>query len=93
MKLNISNLIEAIYLNSFTLGQNIELQIMAAGLHLSVYLLFTINLSPFKLFYAKSSLLSGFRQTYRFEIPRQKHTSLSLKKKKEKRKKKYFNFT
>ena len=45
MKLTISNLIEAIYLDIFSLGQNIELQIMAAWVHLSTYLLFVINLS------------------------------------------------
>ena len=29
MKLNISNLMKAVYLNAFTLGQDIELQIIA----------------------------------------------------------------
>ena len=33
MKLNISNLREAIYLNEFTISQNIELQIMAIWVH------------------------------------------------------------
>ena len=37
MKLNISNPIEAIYLNIFTYSQNIELQIMITCVHLSKY--------------------------------------------------------
>ena len=56
MKLNISNPIEAMYLNAFALRQNIELQIIATLVHLSTYLLFVINLSPFKLFNAKSAV-------------------------------------
>ena len=53
MKLNISNPIEAIYLNIFALVQNIELQLMATWVHLSTHLLFdnlVNNLNPFKLF-------------------------------------------
>ena len=41
MKLNISNLGEAIYLNEFTISQNIELQIMPIWVHLSEYPLST----------------------------------------------------
>ena len=53
MKLNISNPIEAIYLNIFAHVQNIELQLMATWVHLSTHLLFdnlVNNLNPFKLF-------------------------------------------
>ena len=85
MKLNMSNLIEAIYLNAFVLAQNIELQIMATRVHLSTHLLFVINLSPFQLFNAESSLQNSFRQTYQFEIPKQKNTFFSLKKRKRKK--------
>ena len=67
MKLNISNFIEAIYFDAFALGQNIDLQIMATWVHLSTYLLFVINLSPFKLFNAESAV---------FRTASPKHTDL-----------------
>ena len=57
MKLNIYNPIKAIYVNAFALGQITELQIMAIWVHLSTYLLFVINFSPFKLFNAESAVL------------------------------------
>ena len=56
MKLKISNPIEAIYVNTFTFGQNIELQLMEAKVHLSAYLLFVINLFTFKLSNAESAV-------------------------------------
>ena len=56
MKVNMSNLIEDIYLNLFALGLNIELQIMTICVHLSMYLIFVLNLSPFKLFNAGSKV-------------------------------------
>lgn len=82
MRLNISKLIEAIYLNAFTLCQNVELQIMPTWLHLSVCLLFVINLSTFKLINTETTV---------FRMVSVKHTNLkspgkkiffSLKKKK-----------
>ena len=57
MKLNISNPIEAIYLNIFALVQNIELQLMATWVHLSLHLLLLINFSYFKLFNKESAVL------------------------------------
>ena len=48
MELNVYNPIEDIYLNTFSLGQSTELQIMATWVRLSSYLLFVRNLSPFK---------------------------------------------
>ena len=56
MKLNISNPIEAIYLNVFALDQNIELQIMATWVHLATHHLFVINFSPFKFCNAESAV-------------------------------------
>ena len=85
MKLNISNLMKAMYLNAFTLGQDIELQIIATWLHLSGYLLLAIKLSPFKLFNAeKHSPHDRFPQTYGLEIPNRKIIYL-LKKRKTKK--------
>ena len=55
MELNISNPIEAIYLNAFPLSQNIRFQIVATWVHLSTHPLISINLSPFKLQKAQSS--------------------------------------
>ena len=49
MDTNISNPVEAIYLSVFALGQDIELQVMTAWVHLSMDLLSVINLSPLKL--------------------------------------------
>ena len=80
MKVNMSNLIEDIYLNLFALGQNIELQIMTIWVHLSTYLIFVLNLSPFKLFNAGSKVSkNGFHQTYRSEDTRQRNTFFSFK--------------
>ena len=85
MKLNISNLMEAMYLNAFTLGQDIELQVMATWFHLSGYLLLAIKLSSFKLFNAeKHSPHDRFPQTYQLEIPSPKIVYL-LKKRKTKK--------
>ena len=56
MELNITNPIETIYLNIFIVGQNIELQIRAAWVYLSTYLLFVINMSPLKLFNTESAV-------------------------------------
>ena len=72
MKLNISNPIEAIYLNIFTLDPNMELQITTTWIDISTCLLFVINFSPFKLFKIKSAVsrMAFVRQIYQFEIPR-----------------------
>ena len=88
MQLNMFNPIEAIYSNAFSLGQVIELQIMTALVRLLMYLLFVINLPPFKLFNIEGTV---FHQTYRFEIARQRN--IFFFKKKEKRKKNDFSFT
>ena len=63
MELNISNPIEV---------QNIELQIMKTWVHLSTYLLFVINLSPFTLSNAESTV---------FRTASLKHSYLTKKKK------------
>ena len=57
MKLNISNSIEAIYLNIFAVTQNTELQLIKTWVHLSTYLLFVINLPPLKLSNTESAAL------------------------------------
>ena len=57
MKRNISNPMEAIYLNVLVFAQNIQLQLMVTWFHLSMYLLFVINLSPFKLLKIESAVL------------------------------------
>ena len=67
MTVNKSNPIEVIYLNLFALVQNIELEIIATWVHLSTYLLFVIDLSPFKLFNAGSAV---------FKTASVKHTNL-----------------
>ena len=83
MKLNISNLIDAIYLNVFALRQNIEFQIMATWVHLLAYLSFAINLSPFKLFNAESAVVrtASVKHT-NLKSPDKKYTKILFKKKK-----------
>ena len=86
MELNMSSLIRAMYLNAFALRQNTELQIMATFVHLSIYLLFVINLSPFKFFNVESAV---FRRAYvkhtDLKIARQRNLFFSLKKGKRKK--------
>ena len=46
------------------LAQNIELQLMATWVHLSTYLLFVINWTPFKLLNTKSAVSKGSREVF-----------------------------
>ena len=93
MKLTISNLIEAIYLDIFSLGQNIELQIMATWVHLSTYLLFVINLSHSNCSMQKAQSSDRPWSNTDLKSP-DKETNFSLfKKEKTKQKKDDFNFT
>ena len=61
MELNISNPMEAIYLNLFPLGQNIGFQIVATWVHLSTHPLIALTcpLSNCR----KRSLQNAFRQS------------------------------
>ena len=67
METNISNHVEAIYLSAFALGQDIELQVMTAWVHLSMDLLSVINLTPLKLLNIENAV---FRTAF------SKHTDL-----------------
>ena len=72
MELNISNPIEAIYLNIPAIGQNLELQIMATRVYLSTYLSIVSNLFPFKLFNAEHTNLRSQRNTF-FSLTKRKN--------------------
>ena len=68
------------YINIFALSQTIDLQIMATWVHLSTYLLFVINLAPFKLFYTESAVFRTASVKYTdLKSPRQRNTFFFLK--------------
>ena len=90
MELNISNPIEAIYLNVFPLGQNIGFQIVATWVHLSTHPLIALtcplsNCRKCSLQNPSIKVLYVHGQTYLFEISGKKKYIILFKKGKTKK--------